>query len=211
MRIALIFSFLFLLGLTHNERQHSSSVGPPNKASLTSPALKIYGARLKGKKLIVEGENFDDGAVILVNGELMKTTRDLESSSSRLVAKKAGNAIPVDTVYRVSVRNSSGEEEYIKNFRGSLFNARVLPVWGEGGLVDVDKGQYLVTTESFEDATLINIDSNYIERITDIPLPPSNYRLFRAKEYGVTWFRAELYYGGDLAPTIFYSVLIRIN
>lgn len=153
----------------------------------------------------------------MVNGEVMKTIRDSDSATTRLVAKKAGNAIPLDTIYLVSVKNSTGEQESLKNFRGSLFNARVLPIWQESGsvlgLVYVDVGEYMVTTlaaELFDLATLVRIDSNYLQRVTDFALPSTEYRLYRAIQSGVTYFELQLYYGGDLPPTQFYFVLVRI-
>jgi hypothetical protein len=73
-------------------------------------------ASVAGKKLIVTGENFNPGAVILLNGEEQKT-KDNQDQKTRLVAKKAGKLVkPGD---RVQVRNPDGtlSEEFI--FTGS--------------------------------------------------------------------------------------------
>lgn len=70
-----------------------------------------------GKKLIVLGENFDPGAVILLNGNEQKTKNDVQNLKTRLIGKKAGKKIkPGD---KLQVRNPNGtlSQEFI--FTGS--------------------------------------------------------------------------------------------
>jgi len=69
------------------------------------PVPRIISASVSGKKLIVTGENFDPGAVILLNGEEQKTKNN-QNQKTRLVAKKAGKL--VKTGDRVQVRNPNG-------------------------------------------------------------------------------------------------------
>jgi hypothetical protein len=71
-------------------------------------APKIINARLNGKKLIITGENFGQGAVILVNGEAQKTKNDSENPASMLVAKKAGKKIKNGQAVIISVQNPAG-------------------------------------------------------------------------------------------------------
>ncbi len=199
---------------------HSGNIKPIHEVSDASSGLVVNSARIKGRKLIVIGDNFDEGAVVLVNGDEMKTIRDSESATTRLVAKKAGNAIPLDTIYTVSVRNSTGEDDFIKNFRGSLFNASVLLDWHESqysstqGAVYVAVGDYILTTlpQGFFDlANIVRIDSAYLERVTEFVLPSSDYRLYRTIQSGVTTFRVEWYSGGEYPPLVYYSAAIIIN
>ncbi len=69
-------------------------------------APKIFSATVKGKKLFVAGENFDTGAVILLNGEMQKTRNDDQDLTTKLIGKKAGKKIrPGD---RLQVRNPDG-------------------------------------------------------------------------------------------------------
>jgi dienelactone hydrolase len=68
----------------------------------------IEDARVKGKKLIVSGAFFDSGAVIVVDGEDQKTKNDDGSSSTRLIAKKAGRLIPPGNTVTLQVRNPGG-------------------------------------------------------------------------------------------------------
>jgi Galactose oxidase, central domain/Kelch motif len=81
------------------------------------PAPGIIGASVIAKKLIVVGENFDDGAVILINGEEQKTRNDDQNPQTTLIGKKAGKKIKVGD--HIQVRNPGGtvSEEFI--FTGS--------------------------------------------------------------------------------------------
>src|SRR5262249_25076981 len=79
----------------------------------------IESASLSGKKLIVMGHGFDDGAVVLVNGEDQKTRNDSSAPSTMLVAKKAGKRIPEDQTVPLQVRNPSGISSIAVPFRRS--------------------------------------------------------------------------------------------
>jgi hypothetical protein len=77
-----------------------------------SGILKICAPRISDvkkegkKKLIVTGDNFDNGAVILLNGEKQKTVNDDQSPMTKLIGKKAGKKIkPGD---KLQVRNLDG-------------------------------------------------------------------------------------------------------
>jgi len=69
---------------------------------------QITGLTVKGKKLIVTGEGFDEGAAILVNGKAQKTSNDPSAPASKLIGKKAGKKLkPRD---KVKIRNADGSE-----------------------------------------------------------------------------------------------------
>ncbi len=62
-------------------------------------APRIISASVSGKKLFVSGEGFDDGAVIIINGEEQKTRNDEQQMTTLLIGKKAGKRIaPGQTV-----------------------------------------------------------------------------------------------------------------
>src|SRR5947209_19171455 len=74
---------------------------------IAPPVPVITGVTRQGKNLIVVGQNFDSGAVILLNGERRKTLHD-EQDPNTLVGKKVGKVIqPGD---KVKVQNSDGTE-----------------------------------------------------------------------------------------------------
>jgi hypothetical protein len=69
-------------------------------------APRIILASVAGKKLFITGENFHDGAVILLNGEEQKSRNNEQYPGTNLIGKRAGKNIkPGD---RVQVRNPDG-------------------------------------------------------------------------------------------------------
>jgi hypothetical protein len=69
---------------------------------------RIIAVELSRKKLIVTGEGFDSGAVILVNGQEQKTQNDESNPMSLLIANKAGKSIAPGQSVMIQVRNSDG-------------------------------------------------------------------------------------------------------
>ena len=78
---------------------------PSGIGSILSPT--IISASVAGKKLIIVGENFDFGAVVVLNDEEQRTINDELKPSESLIAKKAGRKIKSGD--RVRVRNSNGK------------------------------------------------------------------------------------------------------
>jgi len=81
---------------------------------------RIIAVAISGKKLIVTGEGFADGAVILVNGEEQKTKNDETSASSMLIARKAGKSIAPGQSVVIQVRNPDGTFSNEFNFVRSI-------------------------------------------------------------------------------------------
>jgi hypothetical protein len=78
---------------------------------------RISNATVSGKKLLVTGENFDSGAVILLNGQRQKTKNDDRNPEIGLIGKKTGKRIkPGD---RLQVRNADGTTSEEFTFTGS--------------------------------------------------------------------------------------------
>lgn len=69
-------------------------------------APRITSVSISGKQLTVKGENFDQGATLLINGEDQNTRNDDASPSTILIGKKAGKRIPSGQTGRIRVRNS---------------------------------------------------------------------------------------------------------
>ena len=69
---------------------------------------KIVSARVKGKKLIVTGEDFSPGALLVINGEKQKTKHDSASPATMLIVKKGGKKIRAGEVTSLRVENSGG-------------------------------------------------------------------------------------------------------
>jgi len=78
---------------------------------------RITSASVARKNLLVGGENFDLGAVILLNGQEQNTTNDAANPQTGLVGKKADKKIrPGD---RLQVRNANGTLSEEFTFTGS--------------------------------------------------------------------------------------------
>ncbi len=71
-------------------------------------APKVIDAAISGRKLIVFGENFSDGAAIVLNGDSQKTSNDAGSPTGMLVGKKSGKRIGRGQSVTIQVSNSDG-------------------------------------------------------------------------------------------------------
>ena len=92
---------LNLFAFTHGRGAWRVPLGPAS--------LKIKSASVVGKKLFVFGQGIQDGAKILVDGELQqKTNNDDASPTTNLVGKKAGKFIAQGQTVTLTVRNPDG-------------------------------------------------------------------------------------------------------
>jgi hypothetical protein len=71
---------------------------------------QITGVSISGKKLFVEGKDFDVGAKIILNDENQKTAFDELTATTLLIGTKAGKRIAPGESVRLKVRNSDGTE-----------------------------------------------------------------------------------------------------
>jgi N-acetylneuraminic acid mutarotase len=97
-------------GSANNTTLNSAELYDPN-APISTP--KIISASVAGKSLVVVGENFDDGAVIVLNGEEQRTKNDEQNPKTTLIGRKVGKKIkPGD---KLQVRNPNGtiSEEFV--------------------------------------------------------------------------------------------------
>jgi pimeloyl-ACP methyl ester carboxylesterase len=69
---------------------------------------RITTASIIGKKLILTGEQFDDGAKILMDGDQQKSANDDQNPATTLIGKKAGRFIAPGQTVVLMVRNSDG-------------------------------------------------------------------------------------------------------
>ena len=68
----------------------------------------INSVAISGKHLIVVGENFSDGAQVVLNDETQKTIADEASPNNSLLGKKVGKRIARGTTVTIQVKNSDG-------------------------------------------------------------------------------------------------------
>lgn len=74
--------------------------------------VRISSALVLGKSLVLSGENFEPGAVILLNGEDQKTRNDEQNPKTVLVGKKTGKKIKPGDKLQVRNPNHSHSEEF---------------------------------------------------------------------------------------------------
>jgi hypothetical protein len=68
-------------------------------------SLRVDGISVKGKKLFVAGQNFDNGSVILLNGEPQRTKNDAENWTTTLIGKKSGKDVRIGDKIQVLTSN----------------------------------------------------------------------------------------------------------
>ena len=71
--------------------------------------LRVVNVAIKGKKLVVSGEGFDRGAVILINNVEQETQNDETNPATVLIARKAGKRIAPGQTVTVRVRDADGK------------------------------------------------------------------------------------------------------
>ena len=80
---------------------------------------RISSATVSGKQLLVAGEGFDGGAVVLINGKEQSTVNDDQNPMAALVVKKGGKKIKAGETAILQVRNSDGALSQAFNFTRS--------------------------------------------------------------------------------------------
>jgi parallel beta-helix repeat protein len=90
-------------------------VGNTSEFSLCAPVSGaipvgpvINSVQAAGKNLVVTGQNFDQGAVILKNGDPQRTLHDDQNPSTSLIGKKANKNIAPGETVTIQVQNSDG-------------------------------------------------------------------------------------------------------
>jgi len=68
----------------------------------------ISNASVAGKKLLVFGSGFDNGAKILIDGQVQKTANDDQNPTGALIGKKAGKTINQGQTVTLQARNADG-------------------------------------------------------------------------------------------------------
>jgi hypothetical protein len=98
------------VGCTTTDNSNNTAICSFTVTITHRPGPRIASASHSGKKLFVNGERFDNGAVILINSQSQKTKFD---SSSKLIGKKAGKIVKLGD--RLRVRNPDGivSDEFI--------------------------------------------------------------------------------------------------
>jgi hypothetical protein len=163
----------------------------------------VSGARIKGRKLIVSGYGFGEGAVVLINGEPQKSKNDPELPSVTLRAPKGARRIPSGEIAIVQVQNADGKL------------SDVAPVYGGANIhwtnnVDVPRvrlqvgERVLLYLTNFGNTEFqwsdVSLYAPIVRSVDDAVLPEvpegARLQLFEAVQTGSVW----LFVGGDGPP-----------
>lgn len=111
MKRQLSFLFLCLVSLSTLLSQVADSSTARDLSSQTASATKpvILYAQWIGKNLDVQGTDFGDGAIILVDGQRLKTVNAEDFPSLFLFAKKAKKKIARNQAVTLQVQNPDGQ------------------------------------------------------------------------------------------------------
>jgi hypothetical protein len=181
----------------------------------TSTQPQITGVTMSGRKLFVAGENFSEGAVILINGEEVATRSDPDNPAGMLIAKKARKRMPADQIVTIAVQNQGGAKSQGFDFfsgltitlddAGKTFTLAI----GEKFQVALKKNGYEWTVRGF--------DSSVVTRLPDAPAVSGAQGIFQALVAGTTQLSAV----GELpchkstppclAPTLLFQVTLIIR
>ncbi|HYV04735.1 MAG TPA: hypothetical protein VFB82_09125 [Blastocatellia bacterium] len=159
--------------------------GPTTRASAlqSDDSPKILNAQVKGKKLIVIGQNFPEDAVILVNGEPQKTKNDSDLPTTMLIAKKAGKKIPNNTAVSIQIQSNGSTSDKFGMFKGLVITIADIgkPISlkpGDRFLLFLEKGGYEFTASV--------LDSAVLQKVDDVEIIVGAQGVFEAKQVGST-------------------------
>jgi len=136
----------------------------------TQSGPRITEARVKGRKLILTGENFSDGAVVLLNGEPQKTRNDGSSPTTTLIAKKAGSNIPDGSTVDIQVQSAGGLSDKFPFFKG-----RVVTLDDANQSINLTVGEriLLVLINGSYDFVPSVVDETILRKVTDVEIAGS--------------------------------------
>jgi hypothetical protein len=209
---ATLFICLVLLAAGVPYLSHNPAVLASAIQSDDSP--KILNAQVRGKKLIVTGQNFAMGAVILVNGEPQKTKNDSDLPTTMLIAKKAGKKIANNTAVSIQIQNAGSTSDKFGMFKGLVITfadlARPINLKiGDRFLLFLEKGGY--------EFNPVVLDTTVLQKVDDVEIIPGSQGVFEAKRAGSTRLQAT----GELpchkttpacaAPTLFFEFSIVVT
>jgi hypothetical protein len=159
----------------------------PNVSAATiqsEPAPKVLNVRRNGKRLLVSGDGFQMGAMIVVNGERQKTRNDEDNPTSLLIAKKAGKHLPADAVVSIQVENPAE----VKSDPFDFFNGLTLTVKDAGKTFHLSVGQrfqLLIELDTYDVTTTVQ-DETILKKISDPPALPAALWTYEAQRRGQT-------------------------
>ncbi|HEY3138864.1 MAG TPA: hypothetical protein VGL29_22780 [Blastocatellia bacterium] len=186
-----------------------------SRVQQSSTQPQITSVTMKGKKLFVGGVNFNQGAVILINGEEVATRSDPDNPTGMLIAKKAGKRMPPDQVVTIAVQDQSG----VKSQGFDFFSGLTITLEDAGKTITLRVGEkfQVALKRSGYEWTVNRFDSSVVTKLPDAPAVSDAQGIFQALVVGTTQFSAV----GELpchkstppclAPTLLFQVTLIVQ
>jgi hypothetical protein len=149
---------------------------------------KIVKARIEGKKLIVEGEDFNIGAILFLNGKKLKTKNDQAQPSTMLIGKKGGKKIKPGSLVTLQVKNPGGARSEDFGF----FSGLTITLDDGGKTINLKVGEkfMLILKKDSYDWTPTIFDPSIIKQVEDASIIPGAQGIFQAEQQGSTLLEA---------------------
>jgi hypothetical protein len=177
-----LLAFLALVITAPITITHSSRAAAASAAAFQSDSPKIVNVRRSGKNLLVGGEGFQAGAVIIINGERQKTRNDEGNPDSLLIAKKAAKRLPPDAIVTIQVENSVAA----KSDPFVFFTGLTLTIDDSGRTFHLSPGQQFLLLVKVDDRFDISVavDQTIIKKIADDEGIPGAQAIYEAERAG---------------------------
>jgi hypothetical protein len=163
---------------------NTAAAAPGASASAPQTSPRIVKARLEGKKLILEGENFNIGAVILINGKKQKTKNDSAQPANVLIAKKGGKKIGAGSLVSLQVKNPGSSTSDAFGF----FSGLTVTLDDGGKAIQLKVGEKFMLLLKKENLTWTPtiLDPSIIKQVDDASIIPGAQGIFQAEQAGST-------------------------
>ncbi|MEW6131173.1 MAG: hypothetical protein AB1757_29345 [Acidobacteriota bacterium] len=162
---------------------------------MADPLLpKISKATMVKKLLTVEGENFVEGTILLVNGVKVKSYLDEVTPTTKLKVNKANKRLPIDEIVKLQARNPDGQVSGEFAFFTGLTFSTQNTINGLPAFVQVGR-KFLIYFNDENTAWNVHIPPNeiYVEFVVSTQgIWPRSQDIFLAKQpgYAPFWMKA---------------------
>lgn len=172
-----------------------------HSAQTVEGSPNILYAEWTGKTLVLQGENFADGATVLIDGQPFKSSNGAALPANILYAKKAKKKVAADRVIQLQAQNPDGK---ISN-EFTFYSGFVVTLGFEGSSISLSLGERFLLYLPPEgepprvgwSISIIGTDQTILTRTTDnLPIPDAQ-GFFQAVRPGQVTISAE---GSPLCP-----------
>jgi hypothetical protein len=160
---------------------------PAALAAQEQNSPKIFNAKVKGGKILILGENFGPGTVVLINGREVKTNLDSESPTTMLVAKKITKVAEIGTEVNLEIKISNGQT----SDPFAIFLGRSIAIADNLQTITLAVGEKVILQlkkEPYEWTPTV-INPNVLEKVQEADMPGSQ-GIYQAKGTGSTQLNA---------------------